>query len=308
MCTPERTRLLQNDLRDAIAAFTDEDGDFVVAEDIRVFRRSAPTPMHHGESSVSYCAIGQGAKRVEFGDFNYVYGPDHILITTIEMPMVSQVVEATKEHPYLSMTLDLTPALVRSVINASNIASQTGTTDLCAHKVKPMETELLDATVRLMQSITRPDEADYMTPMIKREIVFRLLLTEHAGRMHQIAGMSVVSNQIKRALEHMGESVSSPLSVADIAADAGMSVSSFHEHFKRVTGCSPHQYQKQLRLRQARNLLMAGSTDAAEAGFSVGYADASHFNRDYKKMFGLPPKRDVEQHLSSDATFQTTTT
>lgn len=255
--------------------------------------------MFHGESSVSYCAIGQGAKHVEFGDFSYVYGREDTLITSIEMPMVSRVVEASEDHPYLSMTLDLNPALVRSVLMASSPENLRGEVDLCAHKVKPMELGLLDATVRLMQSINKPEEEEFLTPMIKREIVYRLLMTNHAGRMMQIAGMSTISNQIKTALEHLRREFSEPLRVADIASAAGMSASSFHEHFKRVTGLTPLQYQKQLRLREARHLLLSESVDAAEAGFSVGYSDASHFNRDYKRQFGLPPKRDVEQARES---------
>lgn len=286
--------MLHDELKSAIAALAPEDGDFVVSEDVRVFRRSAPTSLNHGESSVSYCAIAQGAKHVEFGEQSYVYGPEHILITSIELPMVSRVVEASEEHPYLSMTLDLNPGLVRSVLMATSPENLRGDADLCAHRVKPMEVDLLDATVRLMHSITRPDEAEYLTPMIKREIIFRLLMTDHAGRMRQVAGMSSVSNQIKTAIEHLRRDFNEPLRVADIARRAGMSVSSFHDHFKRVTGLTPLQYQKQLRLREARHLLVNGHMDAAEAGYSVGYSDASHFSRDYKRLFGLPPKRDVE--------------
>lgn len=296
--TPQ-TQFLYAELRDAIALLAPNDGDFSVTEDVRVFRRSSPTDLNHGESSVSYCAIAQGAKHVEFGDLRYTYGREDTLITSIEMPMVSRVVEATEEQPYLSMTLDLTPGLVQSVLTASSPENLRGDTDLCAHKVKPMELGLLDATVRLMQSISKPAEAAFLTPMIKQEIVYRLLMTDHAGRMMQIAGMSAVSNQIKAAIEHLRREFNEPLRVADIASAAGMSTSSFHEHFKRVTGLTPLQYQKQLRLREARHLLLSESVDAAEAGFTVGYSDASHFNRDYKRQFGLPPKRDIERARES---------
>lgn len=296
-----RTQFLQNELTAAIATLAPEDGDFMVMEDVRVFRRSSPTPLHFGESSVSYCAIAQGAKQVEFGELSYVYGREDTLITSIEMPMVSRVVEASVDHPYLSMTLDLTPDLVRTVLMASLPEHLNGDVDLCAHKVKPMEIGLLDATVRLMQSINKPNEADFLVPMIKREIVFRLLMTDHAGRLQQIAGMSAVSNQIRMAIEHMRREFAEPLRVADIANRVGMSVSSFHEHFKRVTSMTPLLYQKQLRLREARHLMLTTGMHAAEAGFTVGYTDASHFNRDYKRQFGLPPRRDAEslRELSS---------
>lgn len=295
MTTTQRVDLLRDELRGAISALAQEDGDFTVADDVRVFRRSAPTALNHGESSISYCAIGQGAKHVEVGEHRYVYGPDHILITSIELPMISHVVEATEERPYLSMTLDLNPGMVRSVILATDPSETSGNNELCAFRVAPMETALLDATIRLMKTVGNPGESEFLAPMIKREIIFRLLMTSHAGRMHQIAGMSMVSNQIKSALERLRERYCQPLLVADIAGEVGMSVSSFHEHFKKVTGLTPLQYQKQLRLREARRLLVTEGIDAAEAGFSVGYTDASHFNRDYKRMFGLPPMRDVEQ-------------
>lgn len=296
---PSKTQFLQTELAAALASLVSEDGDFTVFDDVRVFRRSAPTPLMHGESSVSYCAIGQGAKHVEIGDFSYVYGPENLLITSIEMPMVSRVVEASEDKPYLSMTLDLNPGLVRSVIVGSSASQFGGDADLCAHKVKPMEVGLLDATVRLMQSINNPAEAAYLVPMIKQEIIFRLLMTDHAGRLRQIAGMSPVSNQIKVAIEQLRAQFGEPLRVSDIATSAGMSVSSLHEHFKRVTGLTPLQYQKQLRLREARHLLFSEGIDAAEAGFSVGYADPSHFNRDYKRLFGLPPMRDLEQQRAA---------
>lgn len=275
------------------------DGDFIVAEDVSVYRRSAPTALHHGESSICFCAIAQGAKQVEIGELQYTYTPNQILMTSIELPMVSHVVEASEDRPYLSFSLNLNPGLVRSVLMASDPAIHKGETDICALCVYDLDIELLDAVVRLMRAVQNRAETSFLVPMIKQEIVFRLLLTHHAGRLRQIAGMSTVSNQITNALDHLRTNFSEPLRVADIATSVGMSVSTFHEHFKRVTGLTPVQYQKQLRLREARHRLLTEDMDATEAGYSVGYTDPSHFNRDYKRMFGLPPRRDVAQMRDS---------
>lgn len=295
MITSHRRQILHTELSDAIAALAPEDGDFAVADDVRVFRRSAPTALNHGESSVCFCAIGQGAKHVEIGDYQAVYGPEQILITSVELPMVSHVVEASEESPYLSMSLDLNPGLVRSVLMATEPNRPPYELEPGALCICEMGTDLLDASVRLMRSLATVNDATYLAPMIKREIIFRLLATKHAGRMYEIAGMNSVSNQIKSALDQLRVQFSEPLRVADIATGVGMSTSSFHKHFKRVTGLTPLQYQKQLRLREARHLLLTAGVDAAEAGFTVGYTDASHFNRDYKRLFGLPPMRDIEQ-------------
>ena len=283
------------ELQQIISGLIREDGDLEVASGIWVYRRSNPTPMFHGESAVGYCAIAQGAKHVAVGDAGYTYSTDDSLITSIELPMISRVVEASPERPYLSLKMDLNPGDVRSVILASDASATAGDQDHSAFAVKPMSASLLDATVRLMRCVGHPAEMDIVAPMVKREIIFRLFTGGHHQRMRQIAGMNVVSGQIQTALARMQDQFQQPMKVEDFAAVAGMSTSSFYDHFKKVTGLTPLQYQKQLRLREARRLLQTQPIDAAEAGFAVGYTDASHFNREYKKMFGLPPMRDIEQ-------------
>ena len=284
-----------NELQQIISGLIHEDGDLEVASGIWVYRRSNPTPMFHGESAVGYCAIAQGTKHVAVGDVGYTYSTDDILITSIELPMISQVVEASRERPYLSLKMDLNPGEVRSVILATDSESVSIDRDQSAFAVKPMTFPLLDATVRLMRCVGNATEMEIVAPMVRREIIFRLITGGHHQRMRQIAGMNVVSSQIQTALAMMQDQFQQPMKVESIAAEAGMSTSSFHDHFKKVTGLTPLQYQKQLRLREARRLLQTQPIDAAEAGFAVGYTDASHFNREYKKMFGLPPMRDIEQ-------------
>lgn len=296
-----RIQNLQQELAAVLNTLITEDGERRVRDDVVVYRWSHPTPLHLGESIQAFCAIGQGKKHVEVGDDRYVYGPENVLITSIELPMISHVVEASADTPYLSMTLELKPAVVRSVLLDSNYDPARFERDTFGCRVTKMEVEILDATVRLMRAIQDQRDADYLAPMYIREIIYRLLGTCHANRMHQIAGMNTTSNRIRLVLDQLRQDFHLPLSVTDLADRAGMSVSSFHDHFKQVTGLTPLQYQKQLRLREARHRLLTEDLEVAEAGYAVGYREPSHFNRDYKKLFGEPPLRDIEALRATDA-------
>ena len=161
--------------------------------------------------------------------------------------------------------------------------------------VSPLEANLLDAVVRLVRLMDSPAEARVLAPGIAREIVYRLLVGEQGDRLRHVAILGGQSHRIARAIEQLRNEFDRPLRIEDIAHELGMSVSAFHHHFKAVTAMSPLQFQKQLRLQEARRLLLVQGLDAASAGYRVGYDDASHFNREYKRQFGLPPMRDVER-------------
>jgi AraC-like DNA-binding protein len=158
-----------------------------------------------------------------------------------------------------------------------------------------LDINLLDAVVRLVRILDNPDEAPFLAPLIKREIVYRLLTGEQGERLRQIAAGSGNTNRIVKAVDRIRKEFDQPLRIDDIAGELGMSVSSFHHHFKAFTAMSPLQFQKQIRLQEARSLILNEGIDAGEAGYRVGYNDAAHFSRDYKKLFGLSPLRDVEQ-------------
>ncbi len=164
-----------------------------------------------------------------------------------------------------------------------------------AINVSPLDASLLDAVVRLVKLLDTPTEARFLAPLITREIVYRLLIGEQAGRLRHIAVQGGHTDRIVRAIERFRKEFDQPLRIDDIAQQLGMSVSSFHQHFKAVTAMSPLQFQKRLRLQEARRLMLSENHDAASAGYQVGYDDASHFNREYKRLFGLPPMRDVER-------------
>jgi AraC-like DNA-binding protein len=161
--------------------------------------------------------------------------------------------------------------------------------------VSPLDAGLLDAVVRLVRLLDSPTEARFLAPLIKREIVYRLLRGEQGGGLHHTALLGGHGHRIARALERLREDFNQPLRIEYIARELGMSVSGFHHHFKAVTALSPWQFRKQMRLQEARRLMLGEDLDAASAGYRVGYGDASHFTREYKSLFGAPPMRDVER-------------
>ena len=225
----------------------------------------------------------------------YQYDPMHYLLATVELPIASQILEASKALPYLSLRLDLDPTLVGSVmVEAGDPSPQRGA-DVKAIDVSPLDANLLDAVVRLVRLLDSPAEAHVLAPLIKREIIYRLLMGEQGGRLRHIAVLGGSTHQIARAVDRLRKDFNQPLRIESIARELGMSVSSFHHHFKSVTAMSPLQFQKQLRLQEARRLMLGQNLDATSAAYRVGYDDSSHFNREYKRLFGIPPMRDMER-------------
>jgi AraC-like DNA-binding protein len=167
--------------------------------------------------------------------------------------------------------------------------------------VSPLDSGLLDAVTRLVGLLDSPaEEARFLRPLVTREIVYRLLRGEQGGRLHHVAALGGHGHRIVRALERLRKDFDRPLRVKEVAREVGMSVSSFHHHFRAVTAMSPLQFQKRMRLQEARRLMLGEYLDAASAGYRVGYGDPSHFTREYKRLFGAPPARDVER-LREDA-------
>ncbi len=245
----------------------------------------------------SFCVIAQGSKEIHLGDERYRYDPYRYLLATVELPVISQLVEASPERPYLSLRLDLDPALVASVMLEAGLPSprrEAGSARAIA--VSLLDADLLDAAVRLVRLVEAPPaEARVLTPLITREILFRLLVGEQSARLRHIAVLGGHTDRISRAIERLRRDYDKPLRIESLAREFGMSPSGFHDHFKAVTAMSPLQFQKQLRLQEARRLMLGEDLDAASASFRVGYEDASHFSREYKRLFGAPPMRDVER-------------
>ena len=219
----------------------------------------------------------------------------HYLLATIELPVASQILEASKAQPYLSLRLDLDPSLVGSVMVEAGEPSPQRGADVKAIDVSPLDANLLDAVVRLVRLLDSPAENHVLAPLIKREIIYRLLMGTQGNRLRQIAVLGGYTHHIARAVDRPRKDFNQPLRIESIARELGMSVSSFHHHFKSVTAMSPLQFQKQLRLQEARRLMLGQNLDATSAAYRVGYDDSSHFNREYKRLFGIPPMYDMER-------------
>jgi len=285
----------REELVERIARAVREDGTVEPLEGLHLNRSSLPTEPKHGVSKPTFCVIAQGSKEVRLGDTCHRYDPAHYLIATAELPIATQITEASEERPYLGLVLELDPTVVGSVmVEAGHLAPRSHSA-VKAIDVSPVDAGLLDAVVRLVRLLDSPTEARFLAPLVTREIVYRLLTGEQGGRLHHVAALGGHGHRIARALERLRKDFDRPLRIEDIARELGMSVSGFHHHFKSVTAMSPLQFQKQLRLQEARRLMLGEDLDAASAGYRVGYGDASHFTREYKRLFGAPPMRDVER-------------
>jgi AraC-like DNA-binding protein len=273
-----------------------EDETVVALEGLQLRHASSPMELGHGVSYPALCVIAQGSKEILLGDNRYRYDPSHYLTTTTALPIASRITEAEEERPYLGLVLRLDPTLVGSVMVEAAHPAPRDHTAVKAIDVSPLDAGLLDATVRLVRLLDSPiSEARFLAPLIKREIVYRLLKGEQGGRLHHIAALGGSTHRIVGAIERLRKEFDQPLRIEDIAQELGMSVSGFHHHFKGLTAMSPLQFQKQIRLQEARRLMLGEDLDAASAGYRVGYGDASHFTREYKRLFGAPPARDVER-------------
>ncbi len=276
-----------------------EDGFSEVFPGFFLRRSSRKTEPTHYVHEPAFCFVVQGRKRVLLGEEVLRYDPGHFLIFTVDLPVIFQIDEASPAQPYFGFRLDLDPALVASVLLESGMAIKKADTRVKALDVSPVDGDLLDVVVRLVRLIEKSEERNGLVPLIKRELVFRLLAGGQGARLSHLVTSGRDTRQIARAIGHLRAHFTAPLRIEDLARDLGMSVSGFHHHFKSVTAMTPLQFQKQLRLQEARRLLLSEDLDAASAGFRVGYEDPSYFSRDYKKLFGAPPQRDIARLRSN---------
>ena len=285
-----------DELVERVARAVREDGTVETLEGLYLARSSSPTELGHGVSTPAFCVIAQGSKEILLGDELYRYDPNHYLITTAALPVAGRVTEASEERPYLGVVLGLDPTLVGSVLVEAGHPAPRDHAAVRAFNVSPLDAGLLDAVVRLVRLQASPaEEARFLRPLVTREIVFRLLRGEQGGRLHHIAALGGHAHRIVRALERLRKHFDRQLRVEDVAREVGMSVSGFHHHFRAVTAMSPLQFQKRMRLQEARRLMLGEHLDASSAGRRVGYGDVSQFPREYKRLFGAPPIRDVER-------------
>lgn len=238
--------------------------------------------------------IVQGSKRLLLGDETLHYGADRYLIATMDLPVRTAVLEASHAQPYLAVALRLDWREIASLMRELPPApAQTLASDGRAMSTGAVTAPLLDAFDRLLALLDHPDDLAALAPLVRREIHYRLLTGEAGARLRQMATVDTQSHQVARAIAILNTRFAEALPVETLAREAGMSLSTFHQHFKALTAMSPLQYQKQLRLTEARRLMLSERLDASTAAFRVGYESPSQFSREYRRLFGTPPSKDI---------------
>ena len=259
---------------------------------VRLIASAVPTEPINGIYEPAFAVVAQGAKRTMLGDKIFEYGAGKYLVVSVDLPIVGNVVRASNEEPYLAFVSTLKPAAIAALL-LETATSDSGAAAPSGLAVSEASIELLDPIARLLRLLDRPDDVAVLGPMLEREILWRLLTGEQGGTVRQIGLADSRLSQVSRAIRWIRAHYAQTLRIEDLAQVAGMSASSFHRHFRAVTAMSPLQYQKQIRLQEARARLLADSEDVAAVGFAVGYDSPSQFSREYSRLFGASPGRDV---------------
>jgi AraC-like DNA-binding protein len=261
--------------------------------DLALFRREAPTPpgICHVEPSV--VLVVQGAKRMLVGDDAYAYDSQRFLIASLDIPASSEVVEASPERPCLGLVLKLDLRMMTELVARNRLPPPKDCSVARGVALGTVTPTLLESFKRLTDLLDEPDAIEVLAPLVQREIHYRLLMSDQAGRLRQLASVGSQSHLVARAIDWLKANYASPLRIEELAERVHMSASSLHHHFRQLTAMSPLQYQKWLRLNEARRLMLSEGFDAASAAFKVGYESPSQFSREYARLFGAPPRRDV---------------
>ena len=259
---------------------------------VRVLISTMPTKTAHGVSEPGVGIVAQGAKQTVVGDRVFEYGEGDFIVSSVDLPISSHVTHATSERPYLACRMALQPAAIASLLLEAPGVEEIVSVP-CGMGVHKASTDLLEAAVRLLRLLDSPRDAPVLRPLIEREILWRLLCGAQGGRVRQIGLADSRLAQVSHAIRHIRQHFAEALGIDELAGLATMSVSSFHRHFRAVTAMTPIQFQKQIRLQEARSRLLADADDVAAVGFAVGYDSASQFSREYARMFGAPPGRDA---------------
>jgi AraC-like DNA-binding protein len=271
----ERMQINREELIERMIRIAPKNDLLEVFPGIFIYQSSKPTECEISVLKPAFCVIAQGSKDVLLNDELFHYDSGHYLISTLDLPIMSNVVEASEEKPYLNLRIDLDPALVASVMIESKIEPKKSGAKVKAMDVSPIDADLLDAVVKLVKLLDIPDEMELFAPSIIREIIYRLLKGRQSERLSHLVISEGDTRRISRVVKRLRENIEEPLKIEDIARELGMSVSGFHNHFKSVTAMSPLQFQKQIRIQEARRLMLSENMDVASASFRVGYEDPS---------------------------------
>ncbi|GFM52862.1 transcriptional regulator [Pseudomonas cichorii] len=260
---------------------------------VSLVRSDSPTVPMPVVYEPTLCLIAQGRKQVMVGTTSYIYDAAKYLVASVDIPVTGSVIEASEAEPYLCLVLDLDMTVLSELVLRYPAPDETNDLPAAGIELNDTTPELLDAVARLARLLDTPDDIEALAPLTIREILYRLLIGSGNGVVRQMARADSRLSQIARAIAWLRSHYSETCRIDDIADIAGMSRSTFHAHFKAVTSMSPLEFRSQLRLQEARRLMVAEALDAAGAGYRVGYESPSQFSRDYARMFGLPPARDA---------------
>lgn len=260
---------------------------------LRCIKLSAPHMKLPSVYEPSICVILQGSKQVLLEHEIYHYAPPQFLAVAVDLPLLGQVLEATAERPYLCLQIQIEPRQIGELIAQSDESRWTHAETARGLFVGTLDAATQDAVLRLVRLLETPRDIPVLAPMFLRELHYRLLQSAYGAVIAQIAVAGSATHRIGRVLRQMKANLAAPIRIEELAAMANMSPSSFHQHFKAVTAMSPLQYHKRLRLTEARHILLTENADAATTAFRVGYESASQFSREYARMFGAPPIRDI---------------
>lgn len=280
-----------------VARYTNGKGNGAHATAINplIFMRACdPAKAVQGVSEPLLAIVVQGKKEVLLNEEAYQYGVGQYLVVSVDLPLGGCVIEATPDKPYLGFKLKLDSAQLCEIIAQTNpIIDQKDS--VSGWFISDADSTLIDCAVRLTKLLETPQDIPFLAPMIIREIYYRLLTGEQGEAVRQIATSGSNMQRIAEVIKRLKADFAKPLRIEELAGQANMSASSFHRHFKQVTSMSPLQYQKQLRLSAARQIMLSENVDATQAAYQVGYESISQFSREYSRLFGAPPIRDIER-------------
>ena len=265
---------------------------------VSLHRRTSPSPPCRMTYHPGVIVVAQGSKRVNLGRTSFIYDESRFLVTAVDLPIVSWVAEATEEVPCLVLSLRLDMSMVRELLGREEIHVAEAPSDSPAMSIGKTTPEFLNACCRLLDLLDSPQDIPFLSGLIQREIIYRILRGPEGTRLRAVATLGDQSHRTAKAVAWITANYAKPLHVEELAQIASMGVSTLHHHFRMLTAMSPLQYQKQLRLQSARSLMLNNGLDAASAAFEVGYESATQFNREYSRFFGQPPMRDVRALLS----------
>ncbi len=279
-----------------IARHADSDGTFTTSiSSLRLIRSSSISePLRHLVEPSLYM-VAQGSKLVVLANESYQYDPATYLVASVLLPITGQIISATPQEPFLSIQLSFTTDEILDILKNSDLGWNKQTDCGRGIMVNKSNAGLLDAIIRLMQLLDTPSDISVLAPLIIREVLYRILKDDHGNLVKQFAIIGSQARSIEKVIHLISNNFSKPLRIATLAREVNMSPSSLHNHFKKVTTMSPLQYQKQIRLQEARRLLLSETLDAADVSFQVGYESPSQFSREYARMFGLPPISDINR-------------